>query len=321
MPRVGVIRGDLVPDAPPVLLPHSVMFRTPVIRVPLWLMICGWCLRGLGRLLLAAVRFWYVTGPGLLLGWLWSRFGWPGPAVLVAAVGAGLGWWGLLYPGAYRRWCWWPALSRWRRWRYRRVWWPAMATAGLRVRFDGHEVLPILKRVACRGRVDVLTVRMVTGQLPEDFASTAERLAQSFGVDSVRVRVRPHHRRGLLTLTLVRRDPLTQVVGPLPVTAHPDYAGLPLGICEDGSAYRLRLFGTQVLVCGATGSGKGSVIWSFVRSLAGGVGTGVVQLWGFDPKDDMRSAKGSERNYMTVISGRWVSVAWCSSTRRGRCGV
>jgi S-DNA-T family DNA segregation ATPase FtsK/SpoIIIE len=287
--RVGVIRGDLVPDAA-MLLQAPVMIRTPVIRLPLWLMVSGWCAKGLAWLLLAACRYWYATGPVVLLGWLWSGFGWLGPAGLVGGLGALLAGWWLWHPDSLRRWGWWPLLARWRRWRYQRRWWPAMATAGLLVRFDRHEVLPILKRVACRAGVDVLQVRMVSGQLPQDFAKTAERLAQSFGVCSVRVR--PHHRPGRVTLTLVRRDPLARVVDPLPVTAHPDYLGLPLGICEDGSDYRLRLFGTQVLVAGATGSGKGSVIWSFIRALAGGVGTGAVQLWGFDPKGGMELGPG-----------------------------
>ncbi|MFU8855350.1 hypothetical protein ACNAW0_30970, partial [Micromonospora sp. SL1-18] len=38
---------------------------------------------------------------------------------------------------------------------------------------------------------------------------------------------------------------------------------------------------------GATGSGKGSVIWSVVRSLAAGVASGLVQIWGLDPKGGM----------------------------------
>lgn len=76
------------------------------------------------------------------------------------------------------------------------------------------------------------------------------------------------------------------------MTAQPDYLRLPLGVCEDGAEYRLRLFGTQVLVAGATGAGKGSVIWSFVRALAGGVGTGHVRLWGFDPKGGMELGPG-----------------------------
>jgi S-DNA-T family DNA segregation ATPase FtsK/SpoIIIE len=209
---------------------------------------------------------------------------------LLAAVAVGLVGWRVADRGSFDRWCWWRLLARWRRWRYRRGWWSAMATAGLVVRFDGHEVLPILKRVRCTANSDELLVRMVTGQVPEDYATMAERLAQTFVVTSMRVR--PHHRPGLVVLTFVRRDPLARLVGPLPVTGRPDFTELSMGRREDGGMYRLRLFGSQVLVAGATGSGKGSVIWSFVRALAGGVGTGVVQLWGFDPKGGMELGPG-----------------------------
>src|SRR5690606_36856068 len=82
------------------------------------------------------------------------------------------------------------------------------------------------------------------------------------------------------------------VVDPLPISARPDFAVLPLGVCEDGQPYELRLLGTQVLVAGATGAGKGPVIWSFVRSLAGGVASGEVELWGFDPKGGMELGGG-----------------------------
>ncbi|MFU8855351.1 FtsK/SpoIIIE domain-containing protein, partial [Micromonospora sp. SL1-18] len=73
----------------------------------------------------------------------------------------------------------------------------------------------------------------------------------------------------------------------LPVPAVPEFTALPVGRREDGDGYDLRLFGTQVLVVGATGSGKGSVIWSVVRSLAAGVTSGLVQIWGLDPKGGM----------------------------------
>jgi S-DNA-T family DNA segregation ATPase FtsK/SpoIIIE len=138
--------------------------------------------------------------------------------------------------------------------------------------------------------VDVLRVRMVTGQIPEDFAKNAERFAHTFGVSAVRVR--PGRKPGLVLVTMVRRDPLTALVDPLPVVASPEFRALPLGTREDGRPYELRLFGTQVLVAGATGAGKGSVIWSFVRSLTGGVASGHVKLWAFDPKGGMELGPG-----------------------------
>jgi S-DNA-T family DNA segregation ATPase FtsK/SpoIIIE len=284
MPLVNVIRGERVPDA-------LLNIRSPYIRLPLWQVVTWWCLKHAALALFLAGRYWYLTGPTMLVAWLWWRFGWPGPAILVGGVVAAAVGWRLVDAGSFGRWCRYPLLARWRRWSYGRRWWAAMSTAGLVVRFDRREVLPILKRVRCGPGVDELRVRMVTGQIPDDYAKAAERFAHTFGARAVQVR--PHHRRpDMLTLTLLRGDPLANVVKPLPVTARPDFTALPLGRHEDGPTYTLRLFGTQVLVAGVTGAGKGSVIWSFVRSLAGGVGTGLVQLWGFDPKGGMELAPG-----------------------------
>lgn len=81
-------------------------------------------------------------------------------------------------------------------------------------------------------------------------------------------------------VTLRRGDPLAKVVPPLPVPARPDFARLALALAEDGALWCLCLFGTQVLVVGATGAGKGSVIWSLIRAVTGGIRSGLVQLWG-----------------------------------------
>lgn len=289
---VGVIRGELVPDAPPLPLQAPVMVRTPVLRVPMWAMVCWWACKAIVLLVVVACRYWWLTGPALLLAGLWARFGWPGPlAALVIVAGTLAGWWAA-DRASFDRWVRLRMLGRWRRFWYRRRWWSAMATAGLVVGFDGHELLPVLKKVTAGHGVDVLLVRMVTGQIPEDFSAKAERFAHTFGVAGVRVR--PHQRPGWVYLTMVRRDPLGGLVAPLPVAEEPDYRALPLGVREDGKPYELRLFGTQVLIAGATGAGKGSVIWSLVRSLAGGVASGHVQLWGFDPKGGMELGPGRE---------------------------
>jgi S-DNA-T family DNA segregation ATPase FtsK/SpoIIIE len=193
MPLVNVIRGEQVPDA-------LLNVRHRFIRLPLWLVVTCWCLKQLALAVFLAARYWYLTGPVLLTGWLWWRFGWPGPATLAAgAVVTATGWW-LVAPGSFGRWCRYPLLARRRRWSYGRRWWAAMATTGLVVRFEHHEVVPILKRVRCRPGADELGVRMVTGQIPDDYARAAERFAHTFGARAVRVR--PHPRRpDLVTLT------------------------------------------------------------------------------------------------------------------------
>ena len=39
-----------------------------------------------------------------------------------------------------------------------------------------------------------------------------------------------------------------------------------------------------MLIAGATGSGKGSVIWSLIRALLPAIAAGWVQVWALDPK-------------------------------------
>src|SRR4030095_14488151 len=48
---------------------------------------------------------------------------------------------------------------------------------------------------------------------------------------------------------------------------------------EDGRRWTLPARGTHVLVAGATGAGKGSVLWSVIRGLGPWVRAGLVELW------------------------------------------
>ncbi len=71
-----------------------------------------------------------------------------------------------------------------------------------------------------------------------------------------------------------------------------DLARVPVGLCEDKTPYRLKVLGTHVLVVGATGSGKGSVIWSTLHALAPSIREGLVSVWCLDPKGGMELAPG-----------------------------
>jgi DNA segregation ATPase FtsK/SpoIIIE-like protein len=165
-----------------------------------------------------------------------------------------------------------------------------MATAGLVVTWDGQPVLPELKALKCRASGDVVTVRMVSGQIPDDYAKASLRFAHTFKV--LGCRVVPGRHAELVTLTLRRHDQLTATV-PIISPAHaPALTALPVGVTEDGDRLAIRLSGTQILVAGATGAGKGSVLWSLVAALAGGIRAGTVRLWVFDPKGGMEFAAG-----------------------------
>ncbi|MEU0518493.1 plasmid replication, integration and excision activator [Streptosporangium sp. NPDC006007] len=51
----------------------------------------------------------------------------------------------------------------------------------------------------------------------------------------------------------------------LPIPATASVGPVEIGRCEDGTSWRLKVHGTHVPVAGATGAGKGSVIWSTIR--------------------------------------------------------
>lgn len=72
-----------------------------------------------------------------------------------------------------------------------------------------------------------------------------------------------------------------------------DLAALPIGRAEDGGDWKLRLLGNHVLVAGATGSGKGSVMASMLRAMGPGIRDGSVEVWAIDPKGGMELTPSS----------------------------
>ncbi|WP_422773654.1 FtsK/SpoIIIE domain-containing protein [Plantactinospora sp. WMMC1484] len=284
MPLINVIPGEKIPVAP-------MNVRLPAWRVPGWLLVFWWLARGLVRLTVVAVRYWWLTGPAIAALWVHARYGRLVLAGVLLAVAAACAAWWRCHPRSWLRFGWYPAVARWRRlWVYRRGWASTTATCGLATAFAGDRYVPQLLKVRCDRYVDEVTVRMLPGQLPDDWARTAQRLAYAFRLRDGQARTAKRPDR--VVLRFLRRDPLAATVAPLPVPDVPDFTALPLGVREDGNAYRLRLAGSHVLVAGATNSGKGSVLWSLVASLAGGVRSGLVELWVFDPKGGMELAAG-----------------------------
>ena len=75
---------------------------------------------------------------------------------------------------------------------------------------------------------------------------------------------------------------------------------VPLGVCEDGSPFVVRVRGGHVLCVGATGSGKGSLVQGLIRGLAPAVPYGVVRMVGFDLKGGMELAAASPLFHLFV---------------------
>lgn len=269
---------------------------TLFVRLPLTRFLLGW----LGRLFGGAVAVLF-RHPGSLFGIVSSAAAGgllvrkASPLVVVAALFALvslLGLWRAVGERSFHRCVAWPLRSARRQSRvYRRRWAQAMVATGLAVHMDGVRHLPRLVRVRSTGSIDLVSVAALTGQLLEDFAAVGDRLAQAFGAQECRVKADPRH-ADRLVLSFLIRDPLAVAVAPFAAADPPELMALPLARQEDEMVYGLRLLGTHLLLVGATGAGKSSVVWAMIHSLAPGISAGLVALWVIDPKGGMELAAG-----------------------------
>ncbi|WP_329426420.1 FtsK/SpoIIIE domain-containing protein [Streptosporangium sp. NBC_01495] len=260
----------------------AVVFRPAVLRTPaiVTIVIFAW------RLLAGALRLLWrhpiASAVALTPGVVTYVCGWRWGLGLVTVTPLGLTAWFFLARPSFLRLLGWRLLAWWRLvWIYRRHWQPVMIISGLGRHLRGRDYLPRVVRVTCTSWADVVTVRMLTGQAVKDWADRTEHLAHGFGARSCRVSIA---RSGRLLLVFPRHDPLAT---PLPAVPVPDEASVgpvEVGKCEDGKPWLLKVHGTHVLVAGATGAGKGSVIWSAIRGLLPATRAGLAQVWALDPK-------------------------------------
>jgi S-DNA-T family DNA segregation ATPase FtsK/SpoIIIE len=262
------------PFAPPV-------WRSPVYRTPEGVILVVQLVRLIWRLTWFILTHPVLDAAVALVVFDWLKLGWPGVVALVLFVVALLVGLRLLRPDSFSRFVTVPARDKWRWWSYRRRWQAAMTLAGLAPTYRGRVLMPVLGSVRALGPVDLVTVGLVTGQSPDNFADRAQNLAHAFGAELCRVReLGP----GMIVLELVRADTLANPIPALPVSVPTDLSSLPVGQMENGGPWLLRLLGTHVLIAGATGSGKGSVIWSAIRAMLPAIIGGWVQVWALDPK-------------------------------------
>ena len=258
------------PFAPPV-------WRSPVYRTPEPVIFVVQLIRLVWRVLWFALTHPLLDAAAVLIAVAWLGLSWPGVIGLALAAVAALAGLRVIQPEWFARFVATPVRDWWRWWFYRRRWKAAMTLAGLAPDYRGQPMLPVLDRVRRAGSVELVRVGLVTGQAPADFADKSENLAHAFGARLCRVRdIEP----GMLVLELVRADTLADPIPALSIAGEVDLVGLPVGRCEDGTPWRLRLVATHVLIAGATGSGKGSLI----RALLPAITSGWVQVWALDPK-------------------------------------
>lgn len=147
-----------------------------------------------------------------------------------------------------------------------------------------------LLRVQVKGTgVERLLLRLPIGLTLEDVAHRAQAVGQAFGVAEARI---VPDRPGRLWLELRRHDLLAATIPPIRGCTT-DLDAVPVGRGDDGMPWRVRVAGTHTLIAGATGSGKGSVLWSLVAGLSAGIRDGSIQVWALDPKGGMELGLGA----------------------------
>ncbi|MEU9836002.1 FtsK/SpoIIIE domain-containing protein [Streptosporangium sp. NPDC048047] len=260
----------------------AVVFRPAVLRTPaiVTLVIFAWrLLAGLVRLLWRhPVASAVVAASCALACW----YGWRAGLISIAAAVTVPGLWFTLHRPSFLRLVGWRLLAFWRLvWIYRRHWQPVMIISGLGRHLRGRDYLPRLLSVRCTSWADVVTVKMLHGHAVKDWADRLDQLAHGFGARSCRVSIA---RAGRLHLIFPRRDPLATPMPAVPIPETASVGPVRVGTREDGSPWLLTVHGTHVLVAGATGAGKGSVIWSAIRGLLPAVRAGLVEIWALDPK-------------------------------------
>ena len=249
--------------------------------------------RTMFRLLVLAIRFPVASVPVLGIVAL-DRFAGRAVAIAVLAVMVlAVGVWRLGWPTSFRRQVSPRALRAWLSLTYPRKWARIAPKVGLVVHDrDGGHTYGAVKtvRVTPAGIVR-LRVVIPTGLTVADHANRADALAVAFGVREARVTPAG---TASVWVELHRTDVLADTIAPLPVRPEPEVnlAGIPAGRHEDGTAWEFSLWQTHVLIAGATGAGKGSILWSLLHGLAPAINVGWVQVWAIDPKGGMELRPG-----------------------------
>ncbi|MET8797882.1 FtsK/SpoIIIE domain-containing protein [Nocardia sp. NPDC004568] len=144
----------------------------------------------------------------------------------------------------------------------------------------------------------LVEVQMLGGQSLRTWNDEATRaaLAAYFGVPEVLV---SSPSPGFVHLHLRTTDTLAD---PAPVTDllayGVDLEAVPVGATEDHDTWRLRVLYGHILLAGATGSGKGSVLWSLINGIGPAVKAGLVDIWLADPKGGVEFGRGEGKLFV-----------------------
>lgn len=256
--------------------------------------------RSLALLVFALLRRPGLTGPllvAVVVAVQVSRWGWMARSlVLVLVVAGGFVWW-LKHRSSFNRFVWRPLIQWWRRWvRYGLLWrfWMGRCALGITDETTGRVMRPRVVRLRCTPSVDRLLVQLPMGMASKELDGKRTHLAEAMRAKDARIR---KDKPGRVWLDLEMRNPLQATIPAIPIPTSldlDDLDGVVIGYADDGTPWRLRVRGSHVFIAGATGSGKGSIIWSVLRALAPFIRAGLVQVWAIDPKGGMELEFGRE---------------------------
>jgi len=163
---------------------------------------------------------------------------------------------------------------------------------------DADPLVPDLSAVRIGAAVDTLVVRLLVGQSVKTWQAQVDGLAAAFGAHQVSIQPGPvaTGRGRDIVLRVRHHDALAAPIPlarPCPDSPVVRLANVPVGITEQGSPWLLPVAGRHILVAGATGAGKGSVLQSLVAGLAPGIKAGLIAVRCLDPKGGMEFAAGA----------------------------
>lgn len=249
-------------------------------------------LAGIGKLLWWGVRFPLLGAPAAAaLGmavWQGTNAGFLTVLGFIAAYTL----WGVLDEDSFQRWVIDPPHEYFQRWsRYLSRWEKVCTACGLTTKIGERQLIPALQSIGIGKHADILEVSVVTGQSITNWQKQADALAAAFKADRITITATSP---GQVRIVIMRGDVLAEPVAlPLPEPgAGVNLSAIGVGVTENHKVWRLPILGHHILVAGATGSGKGSVLWSLTAGLAPDIKTGRVRLCVIDPKGGMELGAG-----------------------------
>ncbi|MCP2255689.1 DNA segregation ATPase FtsK/SpoIIIE, S-DNA-T family [Prauserella aidingensis] len=276
-----------------------------------------WLARGVAFVATVIVTFvafnWLPMAALLPAVWTWAVGLDVVAAVQVVVAACVLVAWLLVWPSSFDVW----VASPWRMWmRRRRYFWKwadVMVASGLTAKKRSKKLVAPKVVFIRHGRfADVLTVRLPAGITRARLAEHLDELVEAMHAREARVVDPPRwswtcwvkarlagefqrtDKPGLVFVRLAFGDPLVHVQAPAPAGSDVDLAAVPIGTRDDGGRWLVNLLGTHTLLAGATGSGKGSVLWSILAGIGPAIRGGLVQVVGLDPKGGMELGFGRE---------------------------